>query len=64
MFARNPAALIAVALVAALSLTVYAHAERHGSRRAPAWGISAFLSVGIVVPLYFMHYWLRRGSSR
>ena len=42
------------------ALVVYSHAERHGSRRATAWGIAAFLASGIVVPLYFIRYWLRK----
>ena len=41
-------------------LLVYTHAQRHGSKHATAWGIAAFLAAGIVVPVYFARYWLRR----
>ena len=44
----------------ACAVLVFAHAQRHGNRRATAWGIAAFLASGIVVPLYFLRYWLRR----
>lgn len=52
--------LVAVALAAAVSMAVYAHAERHGSKHPTAWGIAAFLMAGVVVPVYFLRYWLRR----
>lgn len=52
--------LLAVALAAAVSMGVYAHAERHGSKHATAWGLAAFLMAGVVVPLYFLRYWLLR----
>ena len=51
--------LIVTALAAAASLAVFAHADRHGNRHATAWGIATFLAAGIVVPLYFIRYWLR-----
>lgn len=54
--------LLAVALAAAVSMAVYAHAERHGSKHPTAWGIAAFLMAGVVVPVYFLRYWLRRRS--
>ena len=41
-------------------LLVFLHAQRHGSKHATAWGIAAFLAAGIVVPVYFVRYWLRR----
>ena len=43
----------------ASGLLVFWHADRHGSRRATAWGIAAFLASPIVLPLYFLRYWLR-----
>ena len=39
---------------------VFMHAQRHGSKHATAWGVAAFLAAGIVVPVYFVRYWLRR----
>ncbi len=50
---------LGVALAAALSLLVFRHADRHGSRRATAWGIATFLAAAVVVPVYFIRYWLR-----
>lgn len=52
------AALIAVWTGA--FVLVWWHADRHGSKHATAWGIAAFLAAGIVVPFYFVRYWLRR----
>ena len=51
---------IAVAIAAGLSMWVYSHAAKHGSKRATAWGIGTFLAVGIVLPIYFIHYYLTR----
>jgi drug/metabolite transporter (DMT)-like permease len=48
----------AVLLAVALSLWVYWHASRHGSRHATAWGISAFLVVGFFA--YLAHYAMTR----
>jgi hypothetical protein len=56
--------LIVTALAAAASLAVFAHADRHGNRHATAWGIATFLAAGIVVPLYFIRYWLRARRQR
>lgn len=55
--------LVAVALAAAAAMGVFAHADRHGSKHATAWGIATFLAVGIVVPVYFVRYWLRRSRG-
>ena len=55
--------LIAVTLAALLAMAVFAHASKHGSRHATAWGVATFLLAGIVVPVYFIRYWLRRGRS-
>ncbi len=41
-------------------LLVFMHAQRHGSKHATAWGVAAFLAAGIVVPVYFVRYWLLR----
>jgi hypothetical protein len=51
--------LIAVSIAAAISMGTFAHADRHGSSHATAWGIGAFLAAGVVVPVYFIRYWLR-----
>jgi hypothetical protein len=50
---------VALLLAVALSMWVYWHASRHGSRHATAWGIAAFF-FWIAVPLYFAHYYLTR----
>jgi hypothetical protein len=46
-------------VASAFSLLTFSHADRHGSNHATAWGIGAFLAVAIVVPVYFVRYWLR-----
>jgi hypothetical protein len=51
--------LLAITLAALLAMAVFAHASRHGSRHATAWGVATFLFAGIVVPFYFIRYWLR-----
>jgi hypothetical protein len=56
--------VIVTALAAAASLAVFAHADRHGNKHATAWGIGTFLAAGIVVPLYFIRYWLRARRQR
>ena len=56
--------VIVTALAAAASLAVFAHADRHGNKHATAWGIATFLAAGIVVPLYFIRYWLRSRRQR
>jgi uncharacterized membrane protein YdjX (TVP38/TMEM64 family) len=50
----------ALTLAALLAMAVFAHASKHGSRHATAWGVATFLLAGIVVPFYFVRYWLRR----
>jgi hypothetical protein len=44
-------------------MAVFAHATRHGSRHATAWGVATFLALGITVPVYFIRYWSRRRSG-
>lgn len=58
--------VVLLALWTASALLVFSHAQRHGNRRATAWGVAAFLASGIVLPLYFVRYWLRtrRPGSR
>jgi len=55
-----PQLLIAVTLAGAISMGTFAHADRHGSTHATAWGVGAFLAAGVVVPVYFIRYWLRK----
>ena len=55
---------IAITLAALLAMAVFAHANRHGSRHATAWGVATFLVAGIVVPFYFIRYWLQKRSRR
>jgi len=52
--------LIALTIAALLAMAVFAHAAKHGSRHPTAWGVATFLFAGIVVPFYFVRYWLRR----
>jgi hypothetical protein len=52
--------LFVVSLGAVASMAVFAHATKHGSRHATAWGIATFLAAAIAVPLYFARYWLPR----
>jgi hypothetical protein len=49
----------ALLLAAALSMWIYWHASRHGSRHATAWGIAAFF-FWVTVPIYFLHYLMTR----
>ena len=56
--------ILGVAFAAALSTGVFAHASRHGSQHATAWGIATFLAAGLTVPIYFVRYWMRRGARR
>ena len=51
---------IGVAIAAGLSMWVYSHASKHGSKHATAWGVATFLAVGIVLPVYFIHYYATR----
>jgi hypothetical protein len=52
--------LFVVALAAVASTAVFAHASRHGSKHATAWGVATFLAAGVAVPLYFIRYWLKK----
>jgi hypothetical protein len=50
--------LVALVIDAGLSLWVYWHASRHGSRHATAWGLAAFFVWPVVV--YLAHYYATR----
>jgi hypothetical protein len=52
--------LLVLALLSAASMAIFAHASKHGSRHATAWGVATFLAAAIAVPLYFLTYWLSR----
>ena len=52
--------LLAIAIAAGISMLTFRHADRHGSTHATAWGIGAFLAAGVVVPVYFIRFWLRK----
>jgi hypothetical protein len=56
--------VIAVVIAAAMSMGVFAHANRRGDTHATAWGVGTFLLAGIVVPVYFLRYWLARRQGR
>ena len=51
--------LLVIVVFAALSMWVYWHASKHGSRHATAWGVAVFL-VWPVVVVYFLHYYATR----
>jgi ABC-type phosphate transport system permease subunit len=51
--------LLLLAVFTALSMWVYWHASRHGSKHATAWGVAVFL-VWPVILIYFIHYRLTR----
>ncbi len=58
-----PQLLFALVFASAFSLLTFAHADRHGSKHATAWGVGAFLAVAVVVPVYFVRYWLRTRNA-
>ena len=51
--------LLALLLAIALSMLIYWHASRHGSKHPTAWGIGAFF-FWVVVPVYFIQYLVKR----
>ena len=52
--------LLAITIAGGISMATFAHAERHGSSHATAWGVGAFLLAGVVVPVYIARVWLRK----
>ena len=56
--------VVALVIASAVSLGTFAHADRHGSGHATAWGVGAFLLAAVVVPVYFGQYWLRARRAR
>jgi hypothetical protein len=55
--------VIAILIASAISMGTFAHADRHGSSHATAWGVGAFLFAALVVPVYFVQYWVRKRSA-
>ena len=58
---QNPSfgeVLLSIVVMAVLSLVVFRHASKHGSKHATAWGIAGFFWPGFIV--YFVRYWLTR----
>ena len=51
--------VFAILIASAVSMGTFAHADRHGSNHATAWGVGAFLAAIVVVPVYFGLFWLR-----
>jgi hypothetical protein len=47
--------LVGFALATAAGIAVFLHADRHGSKHVTAWGISVFLFLGIMLPVYVVH---------
>jgi hypothetical protein len=43
-----------VAIAAALSMLVFWHASRRGSRHPTLWGIAVFLFAGLALPVYVL----------
>jgi hypothetical protein len=64
--APSPGAFFALLAVSiCLSLIVFSHASRNGSRHPTAWGVVAFLFAGLGVATYFGHFlWTRRRQRR
>jgi hypothetical protein len=56
--------VVAVVIAAGISMGVFGHAHRRGNAHATAWGVGAFLAAGVVVPVYFLRYWLARRAGR
>jgi hypothetical protein len=52
--------VLGVAIAAGLSMAVFAHASKRGSRHATAWGVAVFLVAGIALPLYVLSVLLAR----
>jgi high-affinity Fe2+/Pb2+ permease len=50
---------VIVLIAAGLSMWVYWHASKHGSRRATAWGVAVFL-FWPAIAIYLLHYYATR----
>jgi hypothetical protein len=56
--------IISVAVAAALSMAVFAHANKRGDKHATLWGIATFLFAGLAIPVYLIRYWVTRNRRR
>ena len=52
--------VVALVVATVLSLLVFRHAERHGNRRATAWGVATFFFGVVAVGVYFARYYMRQ----
>jgi hypothetical protein len=53
--------LVGFAIATAAGIGVFLHADRSGSKHVTAWGISVFLFLGLMLPVYVIHVvWTRR----
>jgi hypothetical protein len=60
----SPAAFVfGLAISTALSLLVFSHASRHGSKHPTAWGIAAFALGALGAVVYYARYWWKARSS-
>jgi hypothetical protein len=53
-----------LAISIALSLLVFSHASKHGSKHATAWGIAAFVFGAGGAAVYYARHWWRGRSGR
>lgn len=60
----SPATFVfALAISTALSLLVFSHASRHGSKHATAWGVVAFVLGAPGALVYYARYWWKARSG-
>jgi hypothetical protein len=52
--------ILSVAIAAACSMGVFAHASKNGNKHATAWGIATFLFAGLILPVYVIYYYMSR----
>jgi hypothetical protein len=52
--------ILSVAIAAAVSMAVFWHASKNGSRHATAWGVATFLFAGIILPVYVIYFLMTR----
>lgn len=60
----TPTFLIAWVLDATAAILVFQHADKRGSRRATAWGISVFFALGVALPIYLVHGRMHKPTGR
>lgn len=59
----TPTFLLAWALDTTAAILIFLHANKRGSRRATAWGISVFFALGVALPIYFVHGRMHKPSG-